>query len=53
MAKMDGGDAKKIARDAFHKGSGLRRTAELSVAQKLIDNARYVKTEEREHNKFS
>ena len=53
LAEIEGGDAKKIARDAFHKGSGLRRTAELSVAQKLIDNARYVKTEEREHNKFS
>ena len=53
LAKIEGGDAKKIARDAFHKGSGLRRTAELSVAQKLIDNARYVKTEEHEHNKFS
>ena len=52
-AKMDGGDAKKIARDAYHKGSGLRRTAELSVVQQLIENARYKKTVARDHDKFS
>ena len=52
-AKMDGGDAKKIARDAYHKGSVLRRTAELSVVQQFIENARYKKTVARDHDKFS
>ena len=53
-ADVDNGDLTKMARDAFSHGKGLRRTAELGEITKLIDNARYSRSDDdAKHNKFS
>lgn len=53
-ADVDNGDLTKMARDAFPRGKGLRRTAELGEITKLIDNARYSRSDDdAKHDKFS
>ena len=52
-ADVDNGDLTKMARDAFPHGKRLRRTAELGEITKLIDNARYSRSDDAKHNKFS
>ena len=40
-ATVTGRDANKLARDTYQAEKGMRRTAELAQAEKLISNARY------------
>lgn len=42
-ATVSNNDANKLARDTYHLEKGMRRTAELAEANRLIENARFEK----------